>query len=143
MTLTDSHHDLPIAPNRRRDTPVSDRRDAMWVTTSPMCTPTEAGSTSRGCWIGTRDDAWPEPWAHADHASAPDGAQHEPQRQLLRQRGHGKLLEQSEAGAGASGSLRHPGGAKATVFEWVDIFYNRERFHGTPDYMSPADFGQS
>ena len=31
LSLTDSHHDLPIAPNRLRDAVLPTRRDAVWV----------------------------------------------------------------------------------------------------------------
>ena len=31
MSLTDSNHDLPIAPNRLRDLAAPTRRDAVWI----------------------------------------------------------------------------------------------------------------
>jgi putative transposase len=30
--------------------------------------------------------------------------------------------------------------AKAAIFYYIEIFYNRERFHSTNNYMSPADY---
>ena len=30
--------------------------------------------------------------------------------------------------------------ARAAVFEWIEIFYNRERFHSALGYKSPVDF---
>ena len=29
---------------------------------------------------------------------------------------------------------------RATVFEWIEIFYNRERLHSAHGYKSPVDF---
>ena len=30
--------------------------------------------------------------------------------------------------------------ARASVFDYIEIFYNRKRLHSTLGYMSPADF---
>jgi putative transposase len=30
--------------------------------------------------------------------------------------------------------------AKAAVFAWIEVFYNRERFHSALGYQSPVDF---
>ena len=30
--------------------------------------------------------------------------------------------------------------ARAAVFEWIEIFYNLERFHSALGYQSPVDF---
>jgi transposase InsO family protein len=30
--------------------------------------------------------------------------------------------------------------ARAAVFDWIEIFYNRERFHSALGYKSPVDF---
>jgi transposase InsO family protein len=30
--------------------------------------------------------------------------------------------------------------AQAAIFEWPEIIYNRERFHGALDYQSALDF---
>lgn len=30
--------------------------------------------------------------------------------------------------------------ARAAIFEWIEVFYNRERFHSALDYKSPVDF---
>jgi len=30
--------------------------------------------------------------------------------------------------------------ARAAIFEWIEVFYNRERLHSAPGYKSPVDF---
>jgi putative transposase len=30
--------------------------------------------------------------------------------------------------------------ARAAIFEWIEIFYNRERLHSALGYKSPVDF---
>ena len=30
--------------------------------------------------------------------------------------------------------------ARAAIFEWIEVFYNRERFHSALGYKSPVDF---
>jgi putative transposase len=30
--------------------------------------------------------------------------------------------------------------ARAAIFEWIEVFYNRTRFHSAPGYQSPVDF---
>jgi len=30
--------------------------------------------------------------------------------------------------------------AKQAIFEYIEVFYNRERLHSSNDYMSPADY---
>lgn len=30
--------------------------------------------------------------------------------------------------------------ARAAIFEWIEIFYNRERLHSALGYLSPVDF---
>jgi transposase InsO family protein len=30
--------------------------------------------------------------------------------------------------------------ARAAIFEWIEVFYNRERFHSALGYQSPVDF---
>jgi putative transposase len=70
LSLTDSQHDLPIAPNRLRDTTMPSRRDAVWVADITYM-PTDEGwlyvagvldRCTRRC-IGWRDG--PDPGHHA------------------------------------------------------------------------------
>jgi transposase InsO family protein len=30
--------------------------------------------------------------------------------------------------------------ARSTIFEWIEVFYNRERLHETLDYISPVRY---
>ncbi len=30
--------------------------------------------------------------------------------------------------------------AKNAIFEWIEVFYNRERMHSSIDYKTPVDF---
>jgi len=30
--------------------------------------------------------------------------------------------------------------AKKKIFEYIEVFYNRERIHSANDYLSPVDF---
>ena len=30
--------------------------------------------------------------------------------------------------------------ARAAIFEWIEVFYNRERLHSALGYKSPVDF---
>ncbi len=30
--------------------------------------------------------------------------------------------------------------ARASIFDYIETFYNRQRLHSTLEYMSPADF---
>jgi transposase InsO family protein len=32
--------------------------------------------------------------------------------------------------------------ARTTIFEHIEVWYNRQRLHSTPDYCSPVDFEQ-
>ena len=33
--------------------------------------------------------------------------------------------------------------AKASIFEYIEVFYNRQRRHSSPGYKSPAEYEQS
>jgi len=32
--------------------------------------------------------------------------------------------------------------ARAAIFEWIEVFYNRERLHSALGFQSPVDFEQ-
>ena len=68
--------------------------------------------------------------------------QHEPQRQLLGQRGSGS------GGESFFGTLKteldEPFATRAIahdkLFDTIEVFYNRQRLHSTLNYMSPTAF---
>ncbi|QFY45160.1 IS3 family transposase [Candidatus Methylospira mobilis] len=31
-------------------------------------------------------------------------------------------------------------GSKPSIFEYIEVFYNRERLHSANEYMSPVDY---
>jgi len=36
--------------------------------------------------------------------------------------------------------FRTRGEARSAIFEWIEVFYNRERLHQTLDYVSPTRY---
>ena len=64
--------------------------------------------------------------------------QHEPPRQLLRQRRHGELLLDGEGGVGRA--LRELRGREGQLFDYIEVFYNQRRRHSTLGQISPAAF---
>ena len=64
--------------------------------------------------------------------------QHEPPRQLLRQRGHGSwfpTVKSEEADRFESYAQ-----AKEAMFDYIEVFYNQRRRHSTLGQISPARF---
>jgi transposase InsO family protein len=55
---------------------------------------------------------------------------------------YGKLKTElvSFAGLAGQGSFATRAQARQAVFEWIEVFYNRQRLHSTLGYRSPADF---
>ena len=55
---------------------------------------------------------------------------------------YGKLKTElvSFAGVTGRGSFATRAEARQAVFEWIEVFYNRQRLHSTLGYRSPADF---
>ena len=70
-----------------------------------------------------------------------DHLRHEPAGELPGQRADGELLCEPEEGADARRELRHEGGeARAALFEYIEVFYNRLRRHSSLGYLSPAEY---
>jgi transposase InsO family protein len=67
--------------------------------------------------------------------------QYEPTRQLLGQRPGGKLFLYPENGS-SSGALlaKTRAQARADVFDYIEVLYNRQRRHSALDYQSPSNF---
>jgi putative transposase len=180
VSLTDSHHDLPVAPNRLPELGPPAKPDAVWVADITYVETAEgwlyvAGvldRCTRRC-IG---------WAMADTLATtlPLAAL---EMALHQRRPPAGLVHHSDRGvqycsaayrqrlvlAGVIPSMSRPGNcydnaamesfwsslkrelvhrcqfatraeAKAAIFEWIEVFYNRERFHSALGYQSPVDF---
>jgi transposase InsO family protein len=180
LSLTDSNHDLPIAPNRLRELTMPSRRDAVWVADITYV-PTDEGwlyvagvldRCTRRC-IG---------WAMGDtltttlplsalemalqHRQPPAGLVHHSDRGVQYA---SESYRRRLARAGVIPSMSRRGNcydnalmesfwsslkrelvhrthfttrreAQAAIFEWIEIFYNRERLHSALGFKSPVDF---
>ena len=179
-SLTDSNHDLPIAPNRLRDLAVPPQRDAVWVADITYVETAEgwlyvAGvldRCTRRCvgWSMGDTLATTLPLAALDMALTqrrpPAGLVHHSDRGVQYASG---AYRQRLAQAGVLPSMSRSGNcydnaamesfwsslkrelvhrcefasraaARAEIFEWIEVFYNRERFHSALGYKSPVDF---
>lgn len=180
VSLTDSNHDLPVAPNRLRELAVPQRRDAVWVADITYVETTEgwlyvAGvldRCTRRCvgWAMDNTLATTLPLAALDMALK----QRRPTAGLVHHSDRGVqyasgAYRQRLALAGVIPSMSRRGNcydnaamesfwsslkrelvyrcqfatraqAKAAIFEWIEIFYNRERLHSALGYKSPVDF---
>lgn len=180
MGLTDSNHDLPIAPNLLAHRAPTLQPNTVWVADITYIATAEgylflAGvldRCTRRC-IG---------WAFAEslHTSLPLAAlemalkQRRPPAGLVHHSDRGvqyasSAYRQRLAAAGVVPSMSRRGNcydnalmesfwsslkrglihpqtfatraaARAAIFEWIEVFYNRTRFHSALGYQSPVDF---
>jgi len=180
MSLTDSNHDLPIAPNRLRDVTMPLRRDAVWVADITYVATDEgwlyvAGVLdrhTRRCigWAMDQTLATTLPLAALEmalaHRQPPAGLVHHSDRGVQYA---SENYRQRLARAGVVPSMSRRGNcydnammesfwstmkrelihrhhfatradARAAIFEWIEIFYNRERLHSALGFKSPVDF---
>jgi transposase InsO family protein len=180
VQLTDSNHDLPIAPNLLRATTLPARRDAVWVADITYVDTAEgwlyvAGVLdrhTRRCVGWAMDDslATSLPLAALDMALT----HRKPAGGLVHHSDRGRqyasdAYRQRLTAAGVVPSMSRKGNcydnavmesfwsslkrelvhrcefatraqARAAIFEWIEIFYNRERLHSALGYQSPVDF---
>jgi transposase InsO family protein len=180
VSLTDSNHDLPIAPNRLREVTPPLRRDAVWVADITYV-PTGEGwlyvagvldRHTRRCVGWSMDDtlATTLPLAALEmaltHRQPSGGLVHHSDRGVQYA---SEAYRQKLAQAGVVPSMSRRGNcydnavmesfwsslkrelvhraqfatraqARAAIFEWIEIFYNRERLHSALGYQSPVDF---
>lgn len=180
VALTDSNHDLPIAPNRLRGAALPPRQDAVWVADITYV-PTDEGwlylagvldRHTRRCvgWAMSESLATSLPLAALDmaltHRHPSAGLVHHSDRGVQYA---SEAYRQRLAGAGVEPSMSRRGNcydnaamesfwsslkrelvhrvrfttraaARAALFEWIEIFYNRERLHSALGYKSPVDF---
>jgi len=179
LSLTDSNHGLPIAPNRLRDMTMPSRRDAVWVADITYV-PTDEGwlyvagvldRHTRRCvgWAMGNSLATTLPLAALEtalaHRQPPAGLVHHSDRGVQYA---SENYRQRLAQAGVVPSMSRRGNcydnammesfwstmkrelvhrhrfatrtdARAAIFEWIEIFYNRERLHSTRGFQSPVD----
>ena len=66
---------------------------------------------------------------------------HEWQRQLLGQRGDGEFLPYLESGIDLSqNKYETRRQTQRDIFEYIKVFYNRERLHSSLGYYSPEEY---
>jgi len=180
VSLTDSNHDLPIAPNHLLHRQPTLTPDAVWVADITYV-PTAEGwlyvagvvdRCSRRCigWAMADTLATTLPLAALDmalrHRRPPAGlVHHSDQGVQYASAAYRERLAQ----AGVVPSMSRRGNcydnalmesfwstlkrelvhrfefatraqARAAIFEWIEVFYNRERFHSALGFHSPVDF---
>jgi putative transposase len=180
QSLTDSNHDLPVAPNLLAQRQPTLKPDAVWVADITYV-PTDEGwlyvagvldRCTRRCIGWAFDDtlATTLPLAALDMAlkqrPPPVGLVHHSDRGVQYA---SAAYRQRLAQAGVIPSMSRRGNcydnalmesfcstlkcgliyrthfatraqARAAIFEWIEVFYNRTRFHSALGYQSPVDF---
>ena len=180
MSLTDSQHDLPIAPNRLLHQPAPTRADAVWLADITYV-PTHEGwlyvagildRRTRRCigWAMNDTLATTLPLSALEmalaHRRPPAGLVHHSDRGVQYA---SQTYRQALAQAGAISSMSRRANcydnavmesfwsslkrelvhrccfatraaARVAIFEWIEVFYNRERFHSALGFKSPVDF---
>lgn len=180
MSLTNSNHDLPIAPNLLAHRMPTLKPDAVWVADITYV-PTDEGwlyvagvldRCTRRCvgWAFDTTLATTLPMAALDMAltqrKPPAGLVHhsdrgvqyasESYRQRLAQAGvvpsmsrrgncYDNAMMESFWSTLKRGLIHHRtfatrAAARAAIFEWIEVFYNRTRFHSALGFKSPVDF---
>jgi transposase InsO family protein len=182
VSLTDSNHDLPVAPNLLAARLPTPKADAVWVADITYV-PTAEGwlyvagvldRCTRRCigWAFGDTLATPLPLAALEMAlqqrRPPAGLVHHSDRGVQYA---SAAYRQRLAQAGVIPSMSRRGNcydnalmesfwstlkcglvhrahfatraqARAALFEWIEVFYNRTRFHSALGYQSPVDFEQ-
>ena len=180
LSLTDSNHDLPVAPNRLRELALPVQRDAVWVADITYVETKEgwlyvAGvldRCTRRCigWAMGDTLATTLPLAALEMALK----QRQPPAGLVHHSDRGvqyasAAYRQRLAQASVIPSMSRPGNcydnaamesfwsslkrelvhrcefttrieARTAIFEWLEVFYNRERLHSALGFQSPVDF---
>ncbi len=179
LSLTDSDHALPVAPNRLKDL-LPARRDAVWVADITYVNTAEGwlyvaavvDRWTRRCvgWAMSESLATTLPLAALNMAlvnrKPPAGLIHHSDRGVQYA---SESYRQRLAAAGVVPSMSRRGNCydnalmesfwsslkrelvhrvhfatrdqgRAAIFEWIEIFYNRERLHSALGYHSPVDF---
>jgi putative transposase len=180
MSLTDSNHDFPVAPNLLAHRQPTRQPDSVWVADITYV-PTDEGwlyvagvvdRCTRRCvgWAFSETLATTLPLAALEMAlqqrQPPDGLVHHSDRGVQYA---SAAYRQRLAQAGVIPSMSRRGNcydnalmesfwstlkcglihrthfatraqARAAIFEWIEVFYNRRRLHSAIGYQSPVDF---
>ena len=70
-------------------------------------------------------------------------AQYEPARELLRQCRRGELLRDVQGRTGEEIDWEDPLAAQRDLFEFIEVWYNRQRRHSTQGYLSPVAYEET